>query len=254
VQINWLGYPGTLGAPWVDYLIADEVVAPPEHQWMFSERLLYLPCYQPNRRQRECAPRPSRAAEGLPEEALVLCSFNQTYKITPQMFGLWLDALRAVPEAVLWLWASNPWAGEALRREAGKGGVAPERLIFAEGRPQAEHLARLPLADLMLDTFPCNGHTTTSDALWAGVPVVSLQGETFASRVAASLLTTAGLTEWIADTPEAYRERIVAFCRDTGLRARLREKTEALRESCALFDGAAFARRLEALLTDAAMR
>jgi predicted O-linked N-acetylglucosamine transferase (SPINDLY family) len=250
VQINWLGYPGTLGAPWADYLIADEIVAPEEHQWMFSERLLYLPCYQPNCRERECAPTPARATEGLPEDALVLCSFNQTYKITPEMFGLWLDALRAVPEAVLWLWASNPWAEDALWRMAGEAGVAPGRLIFAEGRPQAEHLARLPLADLMLDTFPCNGHTTTSDALWAGVPVVTLKGQAFAARVAASLLTAAGLTELIAESPEAYRERIIGLCRDPGLRARIREKTEALRKSSDLFDGAAFAGKFEALLLE----
>jgi predicted O-linked N-acetylglucosamine transferase (SPINDLY family) len=249
VQINWLGYPGTLGAPWTDYLIADEIVAPKAHRWMFSERLLYLPCYQPNCRERECAPIPERAAEGLPEDALVLCSFNQTYKITPGMFGLWLDVLRAVPETVLWLWASNPWAEDALRQVAQEGGVAPERLVFAEGQPQAEHLARLSLADLALDTFPCNGHTTTSDALWAGVPVVTLQGEAFAARVAASLLTAAGLEELIADAPKVYLERVIRFCRDAGWRGRLREKTEALRESSGLFDGAAFARGFETLLS-----
>ncbi|MDR0577046.1 MAG: tetratricopeptide repeat protein [Candidatus Accumulibacter sp.] len=248
-QINWLGYPGTLGAPWADFLIADEVVAPMEHQWMFGERLLHLPGgYQPNCRERECGPRPSRAAEGLPEDALVLCSFNQMYKITPEMFALWLDALREASEAVLWLWASNPWAEDELRRVAARAGVAPERLVFAEGRPQAEHLARLPLADLALDTFPCNGHTTTSDALWAGVPVVTLMGEAFAARVAGSLLTTAGLTELIAGTPEAYRERVLAFCRDAGHRKELRQKTEALRESSSLFNGAAFARKIETLL------
>jgi predicted O-linked N-acetylglucosamine transferase (SPINDLY family) len=249
VQINWLGYPGTLGAPWADYLIADEITAPAEHQWMFSERLLYLPCYQPNCRQRECGAASTRAAQGLPEEALVLCSFNQTYKITPEMFALWLEVLRAVPEAVLWLWASNPWAEDELRRVAACSGVAPGRLVFADGRPQAEHLARLPLADLALDTFPCNGHTTTSDALWAGVPVVTLRGEAFAARVAASLLATAGLEELIADTPEAYRERVVGLCRDAGLRLRLRARTEALRAASGLFDGVSFARRLESLLS-----
>jgi predicted O-linked N-acetylglucosamine transferase (SPINDLY family) len=251
VQINWLGYPGTLGAPWADYLIADAVVTPEENQWMFSERLLHLPgCYQPNCRQRPCGPPSSRAAEGLPEDAIVLCSFNQTYKITPEMFQLWLDVLRAVPEAVLWLWASNPWAEDALRNTAARDGVAPTRLVFAEGRPQAEHLARLPLADLALDTFPCNGHTTTSDALWAGVPVVTLQGEAFAARVAGSLLAAAGLGELVAVTPEAYHECIVGLCRDVGLRARMREKTEALRGISEVFDGVAFARKLEALLAE----
>jgi predicted O-linked N-acetylglucosamine transferase (SPINDLY family) len=248
VQINWLGYPGTLGAPWVDMLIADEIVAPMEHQWMFSERLRHLSCYQPNSRERAPGPPSTRAAEGLPEDAVVLCSFNQTYKITPAMFGLWLDALRAAPQAVLWLWASNPWAEDALREAAARAGVPPARLVFAEGRPQAEHLARLPLADLALDTFPCNGHTTTSDALWAGVPVVTLRGEAFAARVAASLLTAAGLGEMIAETPKAYGECVAAFCRDAAWRARLREKTEALRGTSRLFDGAAFAREFERLL------
>ena len=132
VQINWLGYPGTLGAPWVDILIADEIVAPAEHQWMFRERLWHLPgCYQPNCRERAHGPLPTRAAEGLPEDAIVLCSFNQTYKITPEMFGLWLDALRVAPEAVLWLWASNPWVEEALRDTAARAGVSPARLVFA---------------------------------------------------------------------------------------------------------------------------
>jgi predicted O-linked N-acetylglucosamine transferase (SPINDLY family) len=249
VQINWLGYPGTLGAPWADYLIADAVVAPLENQWMFSERVLYLPsgCYQPNCRDRECASAPTRSDEGLPEEALVLCSFNQTYKITPEMFGVWLDVLRAVPEAVLWLWASNPWAEDALRRVAARAEVAPERLIFAEGRPQAEHLARLPLADLALDTFPCNGHTTTSDALWAGVPVVTLQGEAFAARVAGSLLVAAGLPELVATNAEQYRQLIVDFCRDEPLRIRLRNTSRALRRDSGLFDGQGFAAKLEAL-------
>jgi predicted O-linked N-acetylglucosamine transferase (SPINDLY family) len=131
---------------------------------------------------------------------------------------------------------------------AAQTGVAPERLVFAEGRPQAEHLARLPLADLALDTFPCNGHTTTSDALWAGVPVVSLQGEAFAARVASSLLAATGLDELVATTSDEYRKRIIGLCRDAGFRERIRRKTEALRASSDVFDGVAFARKLEALL------
>ncbi len=250
VQINWLGYPGTLGAPWVDFLIADEVVAPKERQWMYSEKLLHLPgCYQPNCRMREIGAPSTRAEEGLPEEAIVLCSFNQTYKITAELFALWLELLREVPETVLWLWASNPWAEIELRRTAEAAGVNPARLVFAEGRPQAAHLARLPLADLALDTFPCNGHTTTSDALWAGVPVVTLQGEAFAARVASSLLDAAGMSELIAATPEAYRQKVIEFCRNDGLRDRLRSQAGALRETSECFDGAAFARKWEMLLT-----
>ena len=249
VQINWLGYPGTLGAPWVDYLIADEIVAPQDNQWMFSERLLHVPgCYQPNCREREFGPVPTRAGEGLPEDALVLCSFNQTYKITPELFAVWLDVLREIPESVLWLWASNPWAENELRSVADAAGVAASRLVFAEGRPQAAHLARLTLADLALDTFPCNGHTTTSDALWAGLPVVTLQGEAFAARVASSLLISAGLSDLVARTTEQYRLSILTVCRDESLRKRLQNLSRALRRDSDLFDARGFATKLEDLL------
>jgi predicted O-linked N-acetylglucosamine transferase (SPINDLY family) len=253
VQINWLGFPGTLGAPWVDYLIADEVVAPSANQWMFSERLLHLPVsYQPNCRVRQAAsmPTPTRGEEGLPDGAIVLCSFNQTYKITPELFAVWLDVLRDVPTTVLWLWASNPWAETELRQAAEAAGVAAARLVFAEGRPQEVHLARLPLADLALDTFPCNGHTTTSDALWAGVPVVTLQGEAFAARVASSLLTATGLEQLIATNPDAYRRVVVDFCHDGEMRERLQSAARRLREESEFFDGAAFARKLEATLLE----
>ena len=246
VQISWLGYPGTLAAPWVDYLIADAVVAPLAHAGQFSERILHLPgSYQPNSRVRDCAPRPTRAAEGLPDDALVLCSFNQTYKITSEMFALWLDILRAVPQAVLWLWASNPWAETALRELAQAAGIDPSRLIFAEGRPQAEHLARLPLADLALDTFPCNGHTTTSDALWAGVPVLSLQGEAFAARVASSLLIAAGLDDLVVNSLVDYRAHLLRWCADADWRADLSARSQALRAQSPLFDAKAFAHKLE---------
>ncbi len=255
VQINWLGYPGSMGAPWIDYLLADETVAPPENQWMYSERLLYLPgCYQPNCRERECGAAVTRAGEGLPDDAIVLCSFNQTYKITPEVFSIWLDVLREAPGTVLWLWASNPWAENALHRIAEENGVSAARLVFAEGKPQAQHLARLPLADLALDAFPCNGHTTTSDALWAGVPVVTLQGEAFASRVAASLLAAAGLGELIAANRADYRRLILDFCRQAEWRRQVRQRARELREHSALFDGWAFARKLEDLLDGLAAR
>ena len=247
VQVNWLGYPGTLGAPWADVLFADAVVAPLEHSAQFSERVVHLPgCYQPNSRARPCAARPTRAVEGLPEEALVLCSFNQTYKLTPEVFAVWLEALRETPHAVLWLWASNPWAEDELRRVAQAAGVDPTRLIFAEGRAQPEHLARLPLADLALDTFPCNGHTTTSDALWAGVPVLTWQGEAFAARVASSLLAAAGLDDLIAVSLADYRSRLLRWCADAAWRADLAARAGALRETSPLFDATAFARKLEA--------
>lgn len=249
VQINWLGYPGTLAAPWVDYIVADAVVAPLSHQSMFSERLLHLPgCYQPNCRERVGGRRPTRAEAGLPEGAVVLCSFNQTYKITPEMFAVWMNILHRVPHAVLWLWASNPWAEQRLRVVAMAQGIAPDRLIFAEGKPQADHLARLPLADLALDTFPCNGHTTTSDALWAGVPVVTLQGSAFAARVASSLLVAGGFDQLVAESMEHYAEIVINACLEPGAMAVLRRRAEALKTESALFDGVSFARRFENLL------
>ena len=156
--------------------------------------------------------------------------------------------LREIPESVLWLWASNPWAENELRSVADAAGVAASRLVFAEGRPQAAHLARLTLADLALDTFPCNGHTTTSDALWAGVPVVTLQGEAFAARVASSLLISAGLSDLVATTTEQYRLSILTVCRDESLRKRLQNLSRALRRDSDLFDARGFATKLEDLL------
>ncbi len=251
VQANWLGYPGTLGASWVDVLLADAVVAPAEHAAQFSERLVHLPgCYQPNSRARPCAARPTRAAEGLPDAALVLCSFNQTYKLTPEVFSVWLEALLSTPRAVLWLWASNPWAEDELRRVAQTAGLDPARLVFADGRAQPEHLARLPLADLALDTFPCNGHTTTSDALWAGVPVLTWQGEAFAARVASSLLAAAGMDDLIAVSLPDYRSRLLRWCADPVWRTELAARAGALREESALFDAAAFARKLETAFSE----
>ena len=251
IQVSWLGYPGTLGAPWVDYLIADKVVAPHEHQWMYSEKLLHLPgSYQPVARNRECAARPTRKDELLPENALVLCSFNQTYKITSEVFSCWLRILQKVPHAVLWLWASNPWAEETLHQLAQAKGITPQRIIFAHGKSQAEHLARIPLADLAIDTFPCNGHTTTSDALWAGVPVITQQGEPFASRVAASLLAATGLTELITGSLSDYENCILRFCQDEPWRNMLREQTGTLRSESDFFDAPRFAKKLETLFAE----
>lgn len=248
IQINWLGYPGTLGNPWTDYIIADSVVAPMAHQWMFSEKIVHLPgCYQPNSKNRPIGIASTRSQEGLPEDAIVLCSFNQTYKITPEMFDLWLDVLLAVPETVLWLWASNPWAEQQLRLVAEQKGVASSRIIFAEGKKQSEHLARLHLADLALDTYPCNGHTTTSDALWAGVPVVTQIGECFASRVAASLLLAGGLAELVALDALRLKEVIISFCTDQQLRCRLKQQTTQAKWYANLFDATLFARQMEAL-------
>ncbi|MDQ2106727.1 O-linked N-acetylglucosamine transferase, SPINDLY family protein, partial [Azospirillum isscasi] len=196
VQAQWLGYPGTMGAGFIDYVIGDPLVTPLDRQPFYAERIVQLPvCYQPNDRSRPIGPTPTRAACGLPERGMVFCCFNAAYKITPALFGLWCRLLGAEPDSVLWLLDSHPEASANLRREAARRGVAPERLVFAPRRPPAEHLARHRLADLFLDTTPVGAHTTASDALWAGLPVLTVPGEGFASRVGASLLRAAGLPE-----------------------------------------------------------
>jgi predicted O-linked N-acetylglucosamine transferase (SPINDLY family) len=247
IQVNYLGYPGTMGAPFMDYILVDEFAVPGDQQPFFTERLVHLPgCYQVNDSQREIsAHTPSRAECGLPEKGFVFCSFNNSYKITAEMFDVWMALLKAVPESVLWLLEGNRFVPANLRREAEARGVAAERLVFAPRMPLPEHLARHRLADLFLDTFPVNAHTTASDALWAGCPVLTLAGKTFISRVAGSLLTAIGLPELVTTSLEDYQALALRLARDaeplTGLRARL----EANRKTSRLFDAGRFARSIE---------
>ncbi|WP_345769611.1 hypothetical protein [Azospirillum brasilense] len=203
-------------------------------------------CYQPNDRHRAIAERtPSRADCGLPEDGFVFCCFNSPYKLTPALFDVWARLLRAVPGSVLWLYAGNPLVAGNLRREAVARGVAPERLVFAPPRPLAEHLARHRRADLFLDTLPYNAHTTASDALWTGLPVVTCRGATFAGRVAASLLETVGLPELVTDSPAAYEVLALGLARDPARLAGLKARLVAARTASPLFDGDRFARDLE---------
>ncbi|MBI5138158.1 MAG: tetratricopeptide repeat protein [Nitrospirae bacterium] len=248
VQVNYLGYPGTMGAPFMDYLVGDPYLTPHAHQAHFSERIVQLPgCYQVNDRARSIADsRPSRAGCGLPESAPVVCCFNHLYKITAPVFGAWMDILRAVPGAVLWLLEGNGAAMANLRRAARGHGVDPARIVFAPKLALAEHLARIRLADLFLDTHPCNAHTTASDALWAGLPLLTLSGETFASRVAGSLLSAVGLPELIASDLDGYRGLAVALARDPERLAGLRARLAAARDTAPLFDSARFTHHLEA--------
>ena len=209
VQVHYLGFPGTLGADFVDYFITDAVVTPPESESHFHEQLVIMPdSYQVNDRQPIGAGR-SREDYGLPAESIVFCSFNRVYKIDPVVFDIWMRILEAVPHSVLWLYASLEKARENLRREAQRRGVAAERLVFAGPVAKSAHLARLGHADLFLDTFICNAHTTASDALWAGVPVLTCPGETFATRVAASLLHAVGLPELVCQDAGEYERGIV---------------------------------------------
>lgn len=247
VQVSYLGYPGTIGSPCMDYIIGDRFVTPAEHQSFYSERLVILPdSYQVNDRRRPLGGRvPARADCGLPDDGVVFSAFNTAYKITPTMFAAWMRILVRTPGSVLWLFEANAEAAANLRREAASRGVDPSRLVFAPLRPLADHLPRYRLADLCLDTLPYNGHTTTSDALWMGCPVVTLIGNGFASRVAASLLNSVGMPETITSSLEMYEETAVRLARDPMLRQSLRRRLENNRLSSALFDSRRFTRHLE---------
>jgi predicted O-linked N-acetylglucosamine transferase (SPINDLY family)/regulator of sirC expression with transglutaminase-like and TPR domain len=249
VVVSWLGYPGTLGhAALADYIIGDATVTPAEHAAHFSETLALMPhCYQPNDRQRAIGNKPTRAQAGLPAEGFVFCSFNQTFKLNPDSFDVWCRLLKEVPGSVLWLLSMSTTATDNLRREAQLRGVNAERLIFAPPLPLASHLARLQLADLALDTFPYNSHTTGSDALWAGVPLVTRMGSTFASRVAASLLHNVNLPGLITRNWEDY----LALAKSLALNPpRLQAIRQELKDTCRcapLFDTERFTRDLERL-------
>lgn len=246
IQIAYMGYPGSLAAGFIDYLVADRFVIPPEQESHYGESLVFLPgTYYVNDRTRPIEEAPSRAALGLPAESFVFCCFNQTYKILPHMFSVWMKLLRALPQSVLWLLDTNPWAKENLRREASRRGVEAARLVFAPRVPAREHLARVGAADLFLDTLPYNAHTTATDALWAGVPVVTCPGDTFASRVAGSLLTALGIPELITGSLEEYEARALSLARDPEGLAVLRAKVAGNRSSTALFDTPSFTRNLE---------
>lgn len=247
VQINYLGYPGTSGAQYLDYLIGDSVLVPQGAEQYYSEAIARMPAsYQAtDNAQPIAAACPPRADFGLPDGAFVFCCFNQLYKIEPAIFAAWMDILRAVPGSVLWLQAGQDLAMQRLRAAATVAGVAPERLVFAAYAAKPEHLARHRHADLFLDTHDVNAHTTATDALWAGLPVLTWPGETFASRVAASVVSAAGLPELVMPTLAAYRETAIRYATDTAALAALKDRLARQRLSCPLFDTQAYVRALE---------
>jgi predicted O-linked N-acetylglucosamine transferase (SPINDLY family) len=247
IQVNFLGFPGTMGADYFDYIIADRFVLPMDQSAFFTEKIVHLPgCYQPNDSQRLIRePPPGRKQCGLPETGFVFCCFNNSFKITPEIFAIWMRLLLAVPDSVLWLLEANAAAIGNLRREALARGVATERLIFAPRLPLPDHLARHRHADLFLDTLPYNAHTTASDALWAGLPVVTCAGLSFAGRVAGSLLRAVGLPELITNSLADYENLALRLVTDPILRTSLRQRLAETRKTSPLFDGALFARPLE---------
>lgn len=237
IAVNWLGYPGTMGSPHHHYMIADPWIVPPELEMFYAERVLRLPCYQPNDRKRAiAAQRPTRRDAKLPEDSFVFCCFNGSQKITRFAFERWLEILKRVENSTLWLLSSSEGTNERLQAYAAQRGIAAERLVFAEKLANPFHLARYPLADLFLDTVPYGAHTTASDALWMGVPVLTWSGRSFASRVCGSLVRSAGLPDLVCSSPQDFVERAVALARDRAKVAGYRAHLEGQRATCTLFD------------------
>jgi predicted O-linked N-acetylglucosamine transferase (SPINDLY family) len=242
LQVNWLAYPGTSGAPWIDYILADRVVLPPQLAPQFSEAVAWLPrCFQPSDTRREVPEAPSRADCGLPATGVVFCCFSNSYKLNPTSVRRALAILQGVPGSVLWLLSGPGRADERLRTAAQRAGVEASRLIFMPKQPHPEYLARLRVADLFLDTNPYNAHTTASDALWAGCPVLTRPGATFAARVAASLNHHAGMDMMNVDSDDSFVAQAIRLGTNTGALARLREQLALRRHESALFDMAGFA-------------
>ena len=241
-----------MAASYIDYILADEIVIPEQHRPFYSENIVRLPVsYQCNDSRRPiAAPAPSRAEAGLPEQGFVFCCFNGSYKIMPEIFGVWMELLREIPDSVLWLLDDNADAVRNLRREAESRGVAGKRLIFADRLDVSQHLARHRLANLFLDTLPVGAHTTASDALWAGLPVLTIAGPTFAGRVAASLLTAIGLPELVAQSLDEYRELALRLAREPVELQNLKSKLIENRQTHSLFDSASFTRNLEKAFTE----
>ncbi|KQT03038.1 hypothetical protein ASG57_15785 [Bradyrhizobium sp. Leaf396] len=248
LQINYLGFPGTMGADFIDYIVADRHVIPEREAEAYQEKIVWMPeSYQPNDRSRVIAEDTgSRADHGLPEDAFVFCCFNDNYKITPDVFSVWMRILRAVEGSVLWLFQDNPAAAVNLRAEAAQRGIDPGRLVFAGRLPPADHLARQRRADLFLDTLPYGAHTTASDALWACLPVLTCRGETFAGRVGASLLSATGLPELVTESLGAYEQLAIQLAHDRQRLAALRAKLAVNRLRTPLYDTAEYTRQLEA--------
>jgi predicted O-linked N-acetylglucosamine transferase (SPINDLY family) len=247
ITVNWFGYPGTMGSPYHHYIIADDIIIPPGSEIYYSEKVLRLPCYQPNDRKRTVAAAPSRQDEGLPEGALVYCSLNGAQKITPEIFSAWMTILTRRPGSVLWLLGVGDETNARLREVARNFDVAPERLIFSQKKANPEHLARYALADLFLDTFPYGSHTTASDAMWMGVPILTMLGKGFASRVCASLVRAAGISELICGSLQDYVERAVALGGSPDELKALKQKLLAARTNSVLFDTPRLIRALEDL-------
>jgi len=251
IHVSYLGFPATMGAPYIDYLVADEIVIPPGSAHDYAERIAWLPgCFQANDPARPAAAAsPTRARAGLPEHGIVLACFNAVYKIGPRLFDAWMRVVAAVPDCVLWLVVEHPAARVRLREEAARRGVDPRRLVFAPRLPYEQYLAQLALADLFLDTLPFNAGTTASDALWMGVPVLTCPGRAYAARMASSLVDAVGLSTLVTTDEDAYVARAIELARDPPALAALRARFARDARGQRLFDLDAFRAHLEAAFT-----
>ena len=249
IIVNWLGYPGSMGSPYHHYIIADEWIIPEENERYFSEKVLRLPCYQPNDRKRLISPhRPTRADVGLPENAFVFCSFNGVQKISRFTFDRWMQILSSVPDSVLWLLEGNhETIKDRLREAATARGVAAERIVFAPKAANPDHLARYPLADLFLDNSPYGAHVTASDALWMGVPIVTFPGRGFASRVCSGLVRAAGIPEMVCATPDEFVKKAIWLAQHRDELLKIKQKLADSRDRCTLFDTGLLVQHLEKL-------
>jgi predicted O-linked N-acetylglucosamine transferase (SPINDLY family) len=248
IAVNWFGFPGSMGTPYHHYIVADGHIIPEGNEIYFSETVLRLPCYQPNDRHRAVSPRrPTRTEEGLPEDAFVFCCLNGMQKLTPAIFQAWMTILKQVSGSVLWLLGHTDDTRERIRKTAEQAGINPARIIFAEKKPNPDHLARYPLADLFLDTFPYGAHTTAADAMWMGVPILTIAGRGFAARVCTSLVTAAGLPDMVCASVDAYVARAVQLATERHELDAARRKLMAERETSVLFDTEKLTRGLERL-------
>ena len=247
IQINYLGYPGTTGADYMDYIIADEVIIPKESSNNYTEKILYLPdCYQPNIKKREISKKSFKRSDfGLPENSFIYCCFNSNYKITPHIFNIWMNILKAVPNSVLWIYKTNETASKNLIKESKAKGVDPNRIIFASYLPNDEHLKRISFADLFLDTFPCNAHTTASDSVRMCVPIVTLIGKSFASRIAASILSCLDMKELITRDEKEYQNLAIDLARHPKKINEIKDRLIDAISSSPLFDSSKFTKNLE---------
>lgn len=249
IQIGYIGYLGGLGVSYMDYIIADKIIIPPDHQNFYSEQVLYLPSYQANDSRRKCGERVfTRSEFGISENQFVFCNLNNAYKITKTIFECWLRILDSVPNSILMLFGENPYAVENLKRFAKAKGISPTRLIFLERLPREDYLSQYRVVDLFLDTYPYNAGTTASDALWMGVPVITLQGSSFSSRVASSLLANLDLTELIHNSLSSYECQALELASEPDKLHALKQKLTRNLDTKPLFDTKQFVRNLEIAL------